>query len=121
MIRFFPVAIASVDEALGAQSPALFDAARSLGLWPAGAWGRVVLPTAWPAAIAGLLAAFIAVIKELPATLILSPFDFRALSTEIWGLTEDAYFAAAAPSGLLLLALAFVGLWLGPARQRILR
>jgi iron(III) transport system permease protein len=67
-----------------------------------------------PAVAVALLAVFIVVIKELPATLILSPVEFDTLATRIWGLTEDAYFAAASPAILTLLALATAGLLLRP-------
>lgn len=114
MIRFFPLAVHTLDDAVSAQSPAPYWAARSLGCSAPSAWVRVVIPGALPAVAVGLLAVFIAVIKELPATLILSPVEFGTLATRIWGLTEDAYFAAASPAVLILLALATAGLLLRP-------
>ncbi|MEM9489243.1 MAG: hypothetical protein AAGC55_08865, partial [Myxococcota bacterium] len=65
------------------------------------------------------LAVFIAVLKELPVTLLLRPPDFETLATRIWLLTEDAYYSRVAPVVLILLALAVVGLLLSPdTRQR---
>lgn len=114
VIRFFPLAVHAIDDAVAGQSRAPYWAARSLGCSPLAAWRRVVLPASVSAIAAGLLAVFIAVIKELPATLILSPIEFGTLATRIWALTEDAYFAAASPAVLLLLAMAILGLLLRP-------
>lgn len=118
VIRFFPLAIHVLDDAITAQNPGLFLAARSLGASAPAAWRRVVLPTIRPALFAALLAVFIAVIKELPVTLLLSPIGFTTLATRIWSLTEDAYYSAVAPIVLVLLGLAMVGLLLSPDTRR---
>jgi iron(III) transport system permease protein len=118
VIRFFPLAVHVVDDAVAAQNPGLFLAARSLGQSALGAWRKVVLPGIRPAIVAGLLAVFIAVIKELPVTLLLSPMDFATLATRIWWLTEDAYYSAVAPTVLVLLGIAIAGLLLSPDTRR---
>lgn len=112
VVRFLPLAVHAIDDAVTAQGSGLVQAARSLGCSPAQAWWRVVLPNAVPGVLAGLLAVFLAVIKELPITLLLSPIGTGTLATRIWSLTEDAWFSAAAPSVLLLLGLAVCGLLL---------
>jgi len=117
-IRFTPLALTTLDDSLSSQSPALYWAARSLGATPRGALWRVVLPAARSGVVVALLAVFIAVIKELPVTLLLGPIEFATLATRIWALTEDAYFAAAAPAVLLLLVLAAVALVLSPDVRR---
>lgn len=114
VVRFLPLAVSVLDDNLGNQNPRLYDAARSLGCTPLGAWMRVVIPTAATALVAGWLIVFMSVIKELPTTLLLSPLDFGTLATRIWSLTEEAFFTAAAPPVLLLLGLAAVALWFRP-------
>lgn len=114
VVRFLPLAVGVLEDGLDAQNPRLYDAARSLGCPPVAAWGRVVLPCAGTAVIAGLLIVFMSVIKELPATLLLSPLDFSTLATRIWSLTEEAFFTAAAPPVLILVVLAGAALWLRP-------
>jgi iron(III) transport system permease protein len=114
VVLFLPLALSSLTDGLGAQDPRLYEAARILGCSPASAWRRVVLPVARPAVWAGLLVVFMSVIKELPATLLLSPIGFRTLATRIWSLTEDAFFAAAAPAIGVLLLLAGLALALRP-------
>ena len=91
IIRFLPLSIHTLDDGLEQQSPRLFEAARSLGCGPLAASARVVLPNAWPAMLAAFAAVFIAIAKELPATLLLSPIEYTTLSTRIWSLTENAY------------------------------
>ncbi|MBH25364.1 MAG: iron ABC transporter permease [Myxococcales bacterium] len=128
LIRFLPLAMHTLSESLMRQSPSLYDAARSLGCTPPRAWWRVILPNSRAALAAGWLAVFIAVIKELPITLLLGPIDFgegiledpprfETLATRIWTLTADEYFSEVAPVVLLLLATATVGLLLRPDTQ----
>lgn len=112
VIRFLPVATGALTEHVGAQDPRLVDAARSLGASETRAWLRVVLPLAAPAAWAAGLAAFISIIKELPATLILAPLEFETLATHIWAQTEDAFFTSAAPPVLVLVLVAALAGWL---------
>lgn len=114
VVRFLPLALGAVEEGLQAQRSRLYEAARTLGCTPTRAWIRVVLPAARVAMWAGLLAVFLSVVKELPATLLLSPIGLRTLATQIWALTEDAYFAAAAPPILILLLLGGAVLALRP-------
>lgn len=117
-IRFLPLALHTIDDAVSAQNQGIFLAARSLGCNPLSAWWRAVLPTIRPALFAGFLAVFIAVIKELPITLLLSPIEFTTLATRIWMLTEDAYYSEVAPVVLALLGLAIAGLLLAPDTRR---
>jgi iron(III) transport system permease protein len=112
VVLFLPLALTSLREGIGGQDPRLYEAARSLGHSPGAAMRRVVLPVARPAIWAGLLLVLLSVIKELPATLLLSPLGFRTLATRIWSLTEDGFFAAAAPAVGVLLFLAGVVLML---------
>jgi iron(III) transport system permease protein len=65
----------------------------------------VVLPLLAPALFAAFVAAFISVIKELPATLLVAPIEFDTLATHIWALTEEAFFTSVAAPILLLLIL----------------
>ncbi|MCG8423085.1 MAG: iron ABC transporter permease [Proteobacteria bacterium] len=114
VIRFFPLAIHTVDDAVASHNRGLFLAARSLGCSPIAASVRVIVPAMKPAILAGFLAVFIAVLKELPVTLLLSPIELTTLATRIWSLTEDAYYSQVAPAVLILLALAVAGLLLAP-------
>ena len=121
VIRFFPLAVHAVDDAVASQNRGLYLAARSLGCSPVAAGLRVIVPAMRPALAAGFLAVFIAVLKELPVTLLLAPIELETLATHIWSLTEDAYYSQVSPAVLLMLMLAIVGLLLAPDTRRRVR
>ena len=94
-------------------SPRIEEAARSLGNSPLRAFTSVTLPIARPGILAGWALVFLLVMKELPATLILSPIGFNTLATSIWSAASEAFFArAAAPSLLLILVASVPTAWL---------
>ena len=114
VVRFLPLSVGAAGEGVERQSPRLFEAARSLGAGPTLAWIRVTLPASAPMLWAGFLVVFLAVIKELPATLLLSPIGFDTLATRTWSLTQEAFFTRAALPVFALLVLAVGVLWLRP-------
>jgi iron(III) transport system permease protein len=79
--------------------------ARTLG---AGPWRRLIsidLPIAGPSLAAAALILFVEILKELPATLILRPFDFDTLAVKAYSYASDErLLQAAAPSLLIFLA-----------------
>lgn len=108
VIRFLPQALGSVRTSLLQTDPATEQAARSLGRGPAYVFGRITFPQMLPGLTAGGLLVFLTVMKELPATLLLSPIGFNTLATEIWGSTTEAMFARAAVPALALVAISAV-------------
>ena len=106
VVRFMPQALAATRSSLEAIDPRLLDASRSLGRGPARTLATVVAPLARPGVLAGIALVFLSTLKELPATLILRPTGFDTLATRIWSDTALGDYAAAAPSALLLVALA---------------
>jgi len=116
-LRFFPLALHSTDDGIAGHNRGLFWAARSLGAGPVAACWRVIIPNARPAVAAAFLASFVAVLKELPLTLLLSPPGYETLATRIWMLTEDAYFFEVAPAVLALLAIAAAAMLFAPRRS----
>jgi len=97
----------------------LEEAARTLGETPTGAFFRVTFPLLWRGAAAGGALAFIGAVKELPITLLLAPMGYSTLATRVFGYTQEAMFAEAAPFALLivLLSAAFVGVSLWSERR----
>ena len=106
VIRFMPQALAATRGSLVAIDPRLLDASRSLGRGDAATYALVVLPLARPGLLAGAALVFLSTMKELPATLLLRPIGFDTLATEIWTDTSLGDYSAAAPSALLLVAVA---------------
>lgn len=81
------------------------DAARCLGAWPLARLLRLDLPIAWPSALVAGVIVFVEILKELPATLILRPFDWDTLAVRAHAYAADERLAqAAAPALLITLA-----------------
>ncbi|MBW7883168.1 MAG: iron ABC transporter permease [Caldilineaceae bacterium] len=103
-VRFVPQALGTVRTGLLQISPRLEEAARCLGLNRQRTLWRVTLPLLRPGIWAGAALVFLTTIKELPATLLLSPTGFSTLATQIWSATSEAFYARAAAPALILLA-----------------
>lgn len=103
-VRFFGIAQGAVDSAFGRISPSLPMAARSLGRSARGALGAVYLPLMRGSVTTALLVVFVDCVKELPATLLLRPFNFNTLSTRLYELVSLERLGEAAPAALLVSA-----------------
>jgi iron(III) transport system permease protein len=104
-VLFLPAAVGATRTSLLQISPNVEHAARSLGRSPLQVLTSVTVPLARPGILAGAALVFLLTMKELPATLILSPIGFQTLATSIWSAASEAFFAqAAAPALLLILA-----------------
>ncbi len=108
VVLFFPQAMGAVRARYLQISPALADAALSLGYGPTRTLLHVTLPLLVPGMLAGGALVFLTAMKELPATLLLSPIGFGTLATSIWAAAEEAFFAQAAVPALLLVAVSAV-------------
>lgn len=106
--RFLPVALQSVEAGLSRIRPSMDDAARALGSSPKGVLGRVHLPMLRGSLWVALLLVFVDVLKELPATLILRPFNFNTLAVRTYELASDERLADSA-SFALAIVLAGIG------------
>jgi iron(III) transport system permease protein len=100
--RFLSVALGNIEAGLQKVSPNLDAAARTLGETPLSALRRVHLPLLLPAMGAAGLLVFVDAMKELPATLLLRPFDFETLATHVYGLTALEQFERAALGALAI-------------------
>lgn len=103
-VRFFAIAQGAVDAAMGRVSPSLPMAARSLGKGPMGTLRHVYAPLMKSSVATALLLVFVDTVKELPATLILRPFNFNTLATRTYEQASLERIADAAPSALLIIA-----------------
>ncbi len=111
-VRFFGVAEGALDAAFGRISPNLPMAARSLGRGAGGTLRDIYLPLMKGSVATALLVVFVDCVKELPATLLLRPFNFNTLSTRTFELASLERLGEAAPAALLvmLVGLAAVGI-----------
>lgn len=100
--RFLIAALGNIEAGLQKVSPNLDAAARTLGETPMSALWRVHLPLLLPAIGAAGLLVFVDTMKELPATLLLRPFNFETLATHVYGLTALEQFERAALGALAI-------------------
>ncbi|MGN5144284.1 ABC transporter permease [Aeromonas veronii] len=89
LVRFVAIAIGSVESSMGKISPSLDMAARSLGQGDGGMLRRVHLPLVRRGLFAGAMLVFIESMKELPAALLLRPFNFDTLATHVYQFVSD--------------------------------
>lgn len=106
VVLFLPAAVGAIRYSLMQVSPRIEEAAQGLGMRPWRVLVSVTLPMVMPGVLAGGALVFLMTMKELPATLILSPIGFKTLATVIWDASTDAFFARTAAASLLLIALA---------------
>jgi len=86
------------------------EAARGLGQPPWRVMTSITLPLAGRGMVAGAALVFLTTMKELPATLILSPAGFHTLASRTWSASSEARFGEAAGPALLLVAISAVAL-----------
>jgi iron(III) transport system permease protein len=102
MVRFLAVALQTVEAGLGKIRPSMDDAARVLGHSPSQVLKRVHMPILRGSLITAMLLVFVDVLKELPATLVLRPFNFNTLAVRTYELAADERLADAATASLTI-------------------
>lgn len=102
-VRFLTVAYNTLDSGLSRIPPNLDAAARSLGASPARVLARVYAPLLAPSLGAAAALVFIDTLRELPATLILRPFNLETLATRTYRLASDERLVEASIPALILL------------------
>jgi iron(III) transport system permease protein len=102
MVRFLAVSLQAVESGLGKIKPAMDEAARSMGHGPGNVLRRVHMPMLRGSLLTALLLVFVDVLKELPATLILRPFNFNTLAVRAYELASDERLADSAPAALTI-------------------
>jgi iron(III) transport system permease protein len=105
---FLAAALGPLQATLREVNPRLEEAARGLGRTPPRVFLGVTLPLMRPGVLAAGALVFLLTMKELPATLLLSPLGFDTLATAIWSAASEAYFAQAAAPALLLVAVSAI-------------
>jgi iron(III) transport system permease protein len=110
LIRFQAIALQTVESGLARITPSMEDAARSLGYTPAQALVRVHLPMMRGSLLTGALLVFVDVMKELPATFVMRPFNFDTLAVQAYNLAADERLAEASTASLAIVAVGLVPL-----------
>jgi iron(III) transport system permease protein len=110
LVRFLAVALQSVEAGLTKVTPSMDDAARSLGATPAHILMRVHLPLLMPSVLTAALMVFVDVMKELPATFMMRPFNFDTLAVHAYNLASDERLSELAAPALTIVAVGVVPL-----------
>ena len=108
LVRFFAVGFNPLEGGFAKIAPAFAEAARILGCGSSAVAARVVLPLLRPSLISASLLVLVDVMKELPATLILRPFNFDTLAVEAFQLATTERLAGAALPSLVIVAAGLV-------------
>jgi len=104
MVRFLAAALGAYESGQSTVHANMDAAARSLGQGPMGMLRRVHLPMLTPSLLTALLIVFVDVMKELPATLIMRPFNYDTLAVQAYRLASDERLEGAAVPSLVILA-----------------
>jgi iron(III) transport system permease protein len=105
---FVPFAVVALRSTLGLIEPALEESSRSSGRGPLRTFWRVTMPLARPGLAAAGVLVFALALSDLSTAQVLLPPGMYTLGTQFWANSRTVAFAAAAPYGGLLIALAVV-------------
>ncbi|MHC5654685.1 ABC transporter permease [Stappia sp. ICDLI1TA098] len=108
MVRFLAVAYGQVEGGLGKVTPHLDMAARTLGRSSGKLLFEIHLPLIRPVLMTALLLAFVDCMKELPATILLRPFNFETLATTVYNAASREAFGEGALPALLIVLVGLV-------------
>lgn len=108
MVRFLAAALGAYEGGQATVHANMDAAARTLGQTPFGTLRRVHLPILTPSLLTALLIVFVDVMKELPATMIMRPFNFDTLAVQAYRLASDERLEGAAVPSLVILAAGLV-------------
>lgn len=108
LVRMLAVALQSVETSLAKITPSMDDAALSLGHTRAETLARVHVPLLRGSLLTAGLLVFVDAMKELPATLVMRPFNFDTLATQAYTLAADERLSEAASAALTIVAVGLI-------------
>ncbi|MBW4484813.1 MAG: iron ABC transporter permease [Tildeniella torsiva UHER 1998/13D] len=113
LVRFLAVSFGAIEAGLGKIKPSLDDAARSLGQTPNQTLMKIHRPLLGSSLLTATMLVFVDVMKELPATLIIRPFNFDTLAVRVYQYAADErLIEASAPALAIILVGLLPVLWL---------
>lgn len=108
VVRFFALSYGALESGLGRIKPSMEMAARTLGEGPRGTLFRVHLPLMKGTLVTAALLIFVDVMKELPATLLLRPFNFDTLATYVYQFGSSEQLELSSLGALSIVAVGLV-------------
>ncbi|MEN9218262.1 MAG: iron ABC transporter permease [Gloeomargarita sp. DG_2_bins_126] len=108
LVRYLALALGAVEAGLTRIAPELDEAAQSLGHPPWSTLVRVHLPLLGSTLVSAGILVFVDVVKELPATLIIRPFNFDTLAIRVYRYAQDARLLEASGPALALVVVGMI-------------
>lgn len=108
LVRFLAVSLQTVESGLAKIKPSMDDAARSLGYSPRETLFKIHMPLMKGTLLTSVLIVFVDVMKELPATLILRPFNFNTLAVRAFELASDERLQDSASAAIMIVLVGLV-------------
>ncbi len=122
LVRFLAVSFNTTEASFNKITPSMDWAARTLGHRPAATLRRVHTPLMWGSLLTAGMLVFVDVMKELPATIILRPFNFDTLAIRTYQLASDERLVDSSSSALAIVVvgiLPVIALSVAIARSRV--
>ncbi|CAB0149491.1 Molybdenum transport system permease protein ModB [Pseudidiomarina piscicola] len=107
-VRFLSVALQTVQAGLAEIRPSMDEAARIHGYRPFQVLRAIHLPLLRPSVLTAIILVGVDVLKELPATLVLRPFDFNTLAVRAYEMAGDERLADAGPPALMMVLVGLI-------------
>ncbi len=107
-VRFLTVAFNTLDAGFSKIPASMEHASRSLGAHWLRRMHLIFLPLLRPSIISAFILVFIDVMRELPATLIMRPFNFDTLATRVYWLASDERLSEASTAALIIIVIGIV-------------
>jgi iron(III) transport system permease protein len=108
IVRFLAVAFTTVEASLSKVTPNMDEAAEGLGYRFRTILAKVHIPMISGSMFAALMLVFVDVIKELPATLIVRPFNFDTLAVQVYRLASDERLAESSGAALAIVLVGII-------------
>ena len=102
VVRFLALSLGAAESGLGRITDSIDGAARTLGASPGSVLWRVHMPIVRISLLTGAILVFVDVMKELPMTVIMRPFNFETLATQVYQFSSAEQFEQAAPAALAI-------------------
>jgi len=111
VIRFLAIGFNSVESGFERNGTSFFEASRTLGMSITETFFKVDLPMIKPAVISGFLLVFVDILKELPLTLLLRPFNFDTLATKAFEYANDEMIHEASIASLFIICISIAAIY----------
>lgn len=111
-VRFLAVSLGSIQSGLQGIKPSIDQSAQLLGLTPSKIIRKVHVPLLSGSVLTAFLIVFVDVLKELPATLILRPFNFNTLAVRAYEFASDERLIDVGPASLTIVLVGLLPVFL---------